>query len=82
MRYTPRKGAFIRPISTVLFLALLTSAAASVQVRVEKNVVYGMYSGLALLTDVHHPALPNGYGLIVVPGNLVGLQTRVTTLHL
>jgi dipeptidyl aminopeptidase/acylaminoacyl peptidase len=59
----------MRPIGTVLFLTFLTSAAASAQVRVEKNVVYGMYSGLALLTDVHHPAQPNGYGLIVVPGS-------------
>lgn len=23
--------------------------------RIEKNVVYGMYSGLALLMDVHYP---------------------------
>ena len=30
--------------------------------RVERNVVYAMYSGLALLLDVYHPAKPNGYG--------------------
>jgi acetyl esterase/lipase len=34
-----------------------------------RNVVFGMYSGLALLMDVHHPAQANGYGLIVVPGS-------------
>jgi acetyl esterase/lipase len=28
-----------------------------------------MYSGLALLMDVHHPAQSNGYALIVVPGS-------------
>jgi acetyl esterase/lipase len=28
-----------------------------------------MYSGLALLLDVHHPAQSNGYALIVVPGS-------------
>jgi acetyl esterase/lipase len=37
--------------------------------RVEKNVVYGMYSGLALLLDVHHPDEPNGYGVIHVSGS-------------
>jgi acetyl esterase/lipase len=28
-----------------------------------------MYSGLALLLDVHHPARPNGYGVIFVAGS-------------
>lgn len=37
--------------------------------RVERNVIYGMYSGLALLMDVYHPAKPNGYGIIYVPGS-------------
>lgn len=37
--------------------------------RIEKNVVFGMYSGLALLMDVHHPDEPNGYGVIHVSGS-------------
>jgi acetyl esterase/lipase len=37
--------------------------------RVEPNVIYGMYSGLALLLDVHRPATPNGYGVIFVSGS-------------
>lgn len=36
--------------------------------RVESNAVYGMYSGLALLMDVHSPESANGYGIILVPG--------------
>ncbi len=32
-------------------------------------MVYGMYSGLALLMDVHHPAEPNGKGLILIHGS-------------
>jgi acetyl esterase/lipase len=28
-----------------------------------------MYSGSALLLDVHYPAAPNGYGIVFVPGN-------------
>ena len=37
--------------------------------RIEKNVVYGMYSGLALLMDVHVPAKSNGRGVLFVAGN-------------
>jgi acetyl esterase/lipase len=37
--------------------------------RVESDVVYGMYSGLALLMDVYHPKEPNGYGVISIPGS-------------
>jgi len=35
----------------------------------EKNVVYGMYSGLALLMDIHHPEEANGYGLVHISGS-------------
>lgn len=55
---------------TVLVIGLILLARlAAAEVRVEKNVVYGMYSGLALLMDVHHPDRPNGLGIIVVPGS-------------
>lgn len=37
--------------------------------RVEKNQVYGMYSGLALLMDIHYPAKPNGYGIVFIAGS-------------
>ena len=37
--------------------------------RVEHNVVYGMYSGLALLMDVHYPDAQNGCGIIFIPGS-------------
>lgn len=37
--------------------------------KVEKNVVYGMFSGLALLMDVYYPEDPNGIGLLVIPGS-------------
>jgi acetyl esterase/lipase len=36
---------------------------------VERNVIYGMYSGLALLMDVHHPQKSNGYGIIFISGS-------------
>jgi len=37
--------------------------------RVDRNIVYGMYSGLALLMDVYHPENPNGYGIIHISGS-------------
>lgn len=37
--------------------------------RVESNVIYGMYSGLALLMEVYHPEKPNGYGVVFISGS-------------
>jgi len=53
-------------------VALLLSsfgATAAAQGRIDKNVVYGMYSGLALLVDVYYPAKPNGFGIIYIAGS-------------
>ena len=33
------------------------------------NQVYGMYSGLALLLDVHQPARSNGHGVVYINGS-------------
>jgi acetyl esterase/lipase len=49
-------------------LALFLPCAALAQ-PTESNVVFGSYSGLALLLDVHKPAAPNGYGIVVIPGS-------------
>jgi acetyl esterase/lipase len=57
---------------TVLLVALCVLASLKVggaQQRVDQNVVYGMYSGLALLMDVYVPERPNGLGVIVIPGS-------------
>lgn len=37
--------------------------------HIERNVVFGMYSGLALLMDVYRPEKPNGYGTILILGS-------------
>ena len=50
-------------------LLLGLAAAAPAQSRIERNIVYGMYSGTALLLDVHHPARPNGVGIVFIPGS-------------
>jgi acetyl esterase/lipase len=53
-----------------MVMLLVFSAWSSLQAaRVEKNVIYGMHSGLALLMDVHVPPQPNGYGVIVIAGS-------------
>lgn len=36
---------------------------------IQSNVVYGMYSGTALLMDVHRPTSSNGHGIIHVSGS-------------
>jgi hypothetical protein len=42
----------MRPILAVGVVLLTVSGMSSAQGRVDANVVYGMYSGLALLMDV------------------------------
>lgn len=62
-------------LTTAVGAVPLTAAAAGGQPkprpaddRVETNVIYGMYSGLALLMDVHHPPKPNGIGVLYIAG--------------
>src|SRR5262249_19905327 len=60
-------------IASLLALFLQLTKAASAQdvhpQRIDKNVVYGMYSGLALLMDVYHAEKPNGYGVVWINGS-------------
>jgi len=66
-------------LAIVLFPFGTSSAAPAKEARsapnVERNVVYGMYSGLALLLDVYRPSKPNGFGVIFVSGS--GWQTEL-----
>src|SRR5881628_136751 len=48
----------LRPLVVAALVLCGLSATASAQSRVDTNVVYGMYSGAALLLDVHYPAPP------------------------
>ena len=52
------------PATRVLLSVFLLSTIALAQSRVERNIVYGMYSGTALLMDVHYPVNANGVGVI------------------
>jgi acetyl esterase/lipase len=53
----------------LIFIAALLPLAASAATTVERNVVYGMYSGLGLLLDVHRPEKPNGFGVVFISGS-------------
>src|SRR5437764_115598 len=55
-----------RPIAAGLALAGSLFGAGA---RLQSNVVYGMYSGLALLMDVHYPEKPKGVGIIFISGS-------------
>jgi len=61
-------GGLMRMFVTAAAIVAIASSA-SAQARVEQNVVYGMYSGTALLLDVHVPAKPNGFGIVFIPGS-------------
>lgn len=64
--------AAIGPLARLCATALLFIAMAGpvqAQHRVDRNVVYGMYSGLGLLMDVYYPESPNGYGVIFISGS-------------
>lgn len=58
-------------VTLVIVVGLLTGVAgpSAAEGRVERNVVFGMYSGLALLMDVYHPETPNGYGIVFISGS-------------
>jgi len=58
-----------RRLSVAVLLTLGTALPLLAQERVEQNVVYGMYSGTALLMDVYRPAQPNGFGIVDIPGS-------------
>lgn len=37
--------------------------------KIDRNVVYGMYSGAALLLDAYRPVKPNGFGVMFIAGS-------------
>jgi acetyl esterase/lipase len=57
--------------SQLLVVALMSfyPSIAHGQSMIEKNVVVGMVSGLALVMDVHRPENPNGLGIVHISGS-------------
>lgn len=71
----------IRVLQFTLLIAIFSTFKLSAQpelnaAKVDRNVVFGMYSGLALLMDVYYPGNPNGYGIIHITGS--GWSRRFT----
>lgn len=58
-------------VLTLLFISVSKSEAQPElnAAKVERNVVFGMYSGLALLMDVYYPAKPNGLAILHISGS-------------
>lgn len=67
VKMTKRAGLWC--VVGVLTALMSVARPVEAQSRVESNVIYGMYSGLALLMDVYHPADPNGYGIVLIQGS-------------
>lgn len=55
--------------SVLLFSFVAVATNVQAQARVDRDVVYGMYSGLALLMDVHYPQRSNGLGIVCIQGS-------------
>ena len=55
----------MRYVCVFLSMAATLTAAA----RIDSNVIYGMYSGLALVMEVYYPEKPNGYGVVFISGS-------------
>ncbi len=55
----------------ILGISPVVKSQASLQTKskLKENVIYGMYSGLALLMDVHYPDNANGFGIIYIAGS-------------
>jgi acetyl esterase/lipase len=59
----------MRNIFRLLVLFLICLQPLLGQARVDRNVIFGMYSGLALLMDVHYPEKSNGHAIIFISGS-------------
>jgi acetyl esterase/lipase len=55
--------------SLIIAVYFLNGLPTHASFNKESNVVYGMYSGLALLMDVYTPENSNGYGIIFINGS-------------
>jgi acetyl esterase/lipase len=53
----------------VLSVLCVSDRPFAAEPSVEANVVFGTYSGLALLMDVYKPAAQNGLGIVIVNGS-------------
>ena len=70
MRRNGNRTDTIAVMKTFAITMLLAACArAADPFTIETNLVYGMYSGSALLLDIYKPVRPNGFGVIYVSGS-------------
>jgi acetyl esterase/lipase len=62
---------FTLPAILAIIFVCLAKAQSHNQAdrQVESDIVYGMYSGLALLMDAYYPRTHNGYGIVFIAGS-------------
>lgn len=48
---------------------ILAGSVAAANAKLQRNVVFGMYAGLALNMDVYHPNEAKGIGMLLIPGS-------------
>ena len=67
-------------VAVALVLIASMASRAGAEERVERNVVFGMDSGLALLMDVYYPeaANANGHGIVFIAGTAWTRQLGMT----
>ena len=69
----PMKKIQLLIIAYVLIIIANAEANASSKpsnaAKQDRHVVYGNYSGVALLMDVYYPKKPNGYGIVQISGS-------------
>jgi len=58
-----------RLIAMSVLCVTLSVVSFAAEPSVETNVVFGTYSGFALLMDVYKPAASNGFGIVLINGS-------------
>lgn len=63
------RSTWLLGILVPMFAMQLQAAPPGPAAPIDRNVVFGMYSGLALLMDVYRPAKPNGAAIVAIQGS-------------
>ena len=59
----------LRQLALFCVVVMLGGVLHAAEPSVDTNVVFATHSGLALLMDVYRPAVPNGFGIVIINGS-------------
>jgi len=59
---------YLFALFSLVFVICAVAPSTNAQERVDRNVSFGMVSGLSFLMDIHYPQAPNGFGVVVIYG--------------